>query len=183
MQGTPSIDFKTELSRQLCRLQSYSLKLCRNPDEAEDLIQDTVLRALCYEQSFALGTNMHAWLCKIMHSIFISARRRAANERRAVRRLSDDPNAWTQSECACEPNELSPPVQAALSGLKDPFKKVIRLVDLHELSYNQAARHLQVPVGTVMSRLSRGRRQLAVALAATGSPEAPAVGGDPPVAA
>jgi RNA polymerase sigma-70 factor (ECF subfamily) len=135
-----------------------------NRDEAEELVQDTLERALRFEASYATGTNLRAWTHQILFSVFITRCRRRRRERRALESLSCDPCSWTRQDAAPEMSLLTRRVESALEALPRQFAAVVRLVDLGELSYKEAAERLRVPVGTVMSRLFRGRKLLAVAL-------------------
>lgn len=131
---------------------------------AEDLVQDTIERALRFKSSFRPDGYVRAWLLRIMQNVFISERRRAMTERRVLEGAGVDPNGWAaQSPTELSPG-LSPPVQRALDGLPTRLKAVVTLVDLGEQSYKDAAALEEVPVGTIMSRLSRGRARLAAEL-------------------
>jgi len=147
-------------------LHARALSLCKRPSEAHDLVQDTLLRALCFEAGYERDTNLRGWLQQILFSVFITRCRKAARERRALTALAGDPCAWTQPEAPPVVRQsLTRPVSRALDALPTQFSAVVRLVDLEERSYKDAADALSVPVGTVMSRLFRGRRLLAEALA------------------
>ena len=117
-----------------------------------------------FEAQFNPGTNLRAWVHQILFSVFVTRCRRARRERNALDILSTDPCAWTSREPSVEMQHLSPPVARALESLPEAFRKTVTLVDLDELSYKDAASRLGVPVGTVMSRLHRGRRLLAETL-------------------
>ena len=159
--------FAAELPRHLPSLERRALQLTRNPPDARDLVQDTVARALRFSDSFRPGSQLRAWLDRIMTSLFISRLRRRGRERRALEWMKDDPCAWLEPEPLFEPCGLTPNVQQALDALPRKFSQVVQLVDLQECSYRDAAARLGVPIGTVMSRLSRARRMLASALADT----------------
>ena len=153
-------------------LLAHARKLTRNAGEAEDLFQDTAVRALSFSSSFVPGTNVRAWLHQVLHSVFVTRCRRRVRERRGVEALAIDPNAWVQGEPAIAiASELSPRVERALMSLPTGFRDAVRLVDVLDLSYKDAARSLSVPLGTVMSRLHRGRRLLASALSDAGAIE------------
>ncbi len=154
---------------ELPLLRARALRLTRDPLAAEDLVQDTVERALRFEATFAPGTNLKAWLQQVLYSVFVSRCRRKRRERRALDALAADPCAWTRADAAPAMATLTPRLERALSALPEAFSSVIRLVDLGERSYRDAADELGVPVGTVMSRLFRGRSLLAVALADPGA--------------
>ncbi len=146
-------------------LRIRARRLARNDTVADDLVQDTVERALRFESSFRPGTNLRAWLNQILFSVFVTRCRRQRRERRALDSLTTDPCAWTHRDPSPEMRSLTPRVERAIEALPMQFASVIRLVDIGELSYKDAAATLGVPVGTVMSRLFRGRRLLASALA------------------
>jgi RNA polymerase sigma-70 factor (ECF subfamily) len=140
-------------------------RLSHSPTVAEDLVQDTVERALKFESHYVEGTNVRAWVHQILFSVFITRCRRVRRERKALSWLGTDPCAWTAPEGApAAMQAVSPGVQRALEALPPSFRKVVELVDLEEMSYRDAAELVGVPVGTVMSRLHRGRRLLAAEL-------------------
>lgn len=148
-----------ELSPELfCR----AMRMTGSPAGAEDLVQDTIERAIKFHSRYQPGTNFRAWIHQILFSVFITRCRRGQREHRAIGALTADPCAWTiPEETRADMNELSPSMARALKKLPKPFRSVIQLVILQELSYKDAARQLRIPVGTVMSRLHRGRRMLA----------------------
>jgi RNA polymerase sigma-70 factor, ECF subfamily len=146
-------------------LRARALRLSRSMPVAEDLVQDTVERAIRFESHFIPGTNVRAWVLKILFSVFITRCRRSRRERNALQNLSTDPNAWTLAEPTQPGPELSPTVKVALHTLPPNFRRAVELVDLDELSYRDAADEMGVPVGTVMSRLHRGRKMLSTLLA------------------
>jgi RNA polymerase sigma-70 factor, ECF subfamily len=152
------------LVSHLPRLLGHARRLTQNAADSDDLVQATMVRALSFANTFVPGTNLGAWLHRVLESVFLSGCRQRTRERRALSALEADPNAWVQREHGPSMSELSPPVEAALSKLPPCFGEVLRLVDVEELSYRDAATRLEVPLGTVMSRLHRGRRLLARAL-------------------
>lgn len=161
---------RDEFAAHLPALRARALKLSMNPTEAQDLVADTVERALRFESSYQPGTNLRAWLQQVLFSVFVTRCRRLRRERRALESLTHDPCSWTHSESAPVMQHLSPRVEGALRELPRQFGEVVRLVDLDERSYKDAAAMLAVPVGTVMSRLFRGRRLLAERLRETSLP-------------
>jgi RNA polymerase sigma-70 factor (ECF subfamily) len=166
---TQTESFAKELRRKLPALlpglNARALSLCKRKSEANDLVHDTVLRALCFEAGYERDTNLRGWLQQILFSVFITRCRKAKRERRALDTLASDPCAWTLPDAPTQRQSLTRPVTRALDALPSQFAAVVRLVDLEERSYKDAADALSVPVGTVMSRLFRGRRLLAEALA------------------
>lgn len=149
-----------------------ALRLSRSPATAEDLVQDTVERAIRFAASYERGTNLRAWVHQILFSVFITRCRRSRRERNALDVLAADPCAWTAPERRAEMHALSPGVRRALATLPPSFRDTVVLVDLEEMSYKDAATQLGVPVGTVMSRLHRGRKLLAEALRGEAAPDA-----------
>jgi RNA polymerase sigma-70 factor (ECF subfamily) len=150
-------------------LRARALQLTGSAAAADDLVQDAVERALRFESQYQRGTNLRAWVQQILFSLFVTKYRRARRERVALASLAADPLAWTCPERFASPEtglSLTPAAETALGELPAGFQRAIRLVDLEERSYREAADELGVPVGTVMSRLHRGRRLLASRLAA-----------------
>ena len=158
-------ELRTKLPALLPGLHARALALCKRKSEASDLVQDTVLRALCFEAGYERDTNLRGWLQQILFSVFITRCRKSTRERRALDILASDPCAWTLPDAPALRQSLTRPMTRALDALPSQFSAVVRLVDLEERSYKDAADALSVPVGTVMSRLFRGRRLLAEALA------------------
>lgn len=151
------VELVPELRGRACRLSG-------DPTTAEDIVQDTIERALKFAAQYERGTNLRAWVYQILFSVFITRYRRTRRERNALRALAADPCAWTMPERFASPEagaSLSPKAQTTLDALPETFRLVLKLVDLDELTYREAATELGVPVGTVMSRLHRGRKLLA----------------------
>jgi RNA polymerase sigma-70 factor, ECF subfamily len=184
MLAPASIDRKKPLAPRSCEelrrglteltpeLFGRALRMARSTAVAEDLVQDTVERAIRFEDHYQPGTNLRAWVYQILFSVFVTRCRRARREKNALGVLSTDPCAWTMPERPSPMHDLSPPVARALEALPRGFREAVTLVDLDELSYKDAAQKLNVPVGTVMSRLHRGRKMLAVTLAPLLAPAA-----------
>ena len=150
-------------------LRGRACRLCGDPTTAEDIVQDTVERALKFARQYERGTNLRAWVYQILFSVFVTRYRRSRRERNALRALATDPCAWTVPERFIAPDAastLTPTTQGKLDALPATFRSVLKLVDLDELTYREAASELGVPVGTVMSRLHRGRKLLATQLEA-----------------
>jgi RNA polymerase sigma-70 factor (ECF subfamily) len=155
-----------ELRRSLAELTpelfGRAIRMARSPQVAEDLVQDTIVRAIRFEKTYLPGTNLRAWVYQILFSVFMTRCRRSRRERIALDVLAVDPCAWTLPEpLRIERYQLSPPVARALEALPETFRDAVVLVVIEELAYKEAARRLGVPVGTVMSRLHRGRKMLA----------------------
>lgn len=155
-------EVRQKLSELMPQLRLRALKLSRDRDLADDLLQETALRALSFEASYKRDTNLKAWLYQILFSVFVTRCRRRRRSNRFVQEHAADPNLWCGSREPNRPNEgLSPPVERAIQALPQHFGQVVVLVDLQDMSYGEAAAELGVPIGTVMSRLHRGRRLLA----------------------
>jgi len=150
-------------------LRGRALRFSGNPAMADDMVQDTIERALRFASQYELGTNLRAWVFQILFSVCITRYRRQRRERNALRVLSTDPCAWTVPPANGSPEreaKLMPSTKEKLDALPDGFRSVIVLVDLEDRSYREAAVELGLPLGTVMSRLHRGRKLLAAQLAA-----------------
>ncbi len=166
----PEVGFEEHLDA----LYRSALRLTRNPQDAEDLVQDTYVRAYRYRNRFRAGTNAKAWLFTIMTNLFRS-RYRSKRTSASEQPLDDPKNDFYLYERLREaglpthlrsPEEtvldrdISPVVIRALEELPTPARMVVLLVDLEEFSYREAAQILGIKIGTVMSRLHRGRRAL-----------------------
>ena len=159
--------FEAEALASLDGLYRTALRLTRVPADAEDLVQDTYLKAFRAADSFEPGTNLRAWLFTILHN---SARNRARDRARErvsvdsdiVERAADAPGAGggETPETLLLRDTLAPDLQAAVDALPEAFRQAVWLRDVEEFSYAEIAGMLDIPAGTVMSRISRGRRML-----------------------
>jgi RNA polymerase sigma-70 factor, ECF subfamily len=145
---------------ELPRLRAHARRLCACDADAHDLVQDTLLRALLYRHRFEQGSNLRAWLRQIQLSIFVSRYRRGRREKRALEKLAFDPCSWVHPEEAAPQATFGQGLELALRALPEGFRRAVELVDLEGLEYRDAAQALGVPIGTVMSRLHRGRKLL-----------------------
>jgi RNA polymerase sigma-70 factor (ECF subfamily) len=154
-------------------LYSAALRMTRNPADAEDLVQETYLRAYRGFGGFKEGTNLKAWLYKILTNTFINiyrAKKRRPNETELddsaeyalYRRIGGLEAAAAERTPEAEVLDAMPDaaVKEALEALPDQFRIAVLLADVEGFSYKEIAEITDVPVGTVMSRLHRGRRQL-----------------------
>jgi RNA polymerase sigma-70 factor (ECF subfamily) len=156
-------------------LYSAALRMTRNPSDAEDLVQETYLRAYRGFGGFQEGTNLKAWLYKILTNTFINRYRRTSKERSIVEDERDSVQDRLVSRDAADVAEdperaffdrlLSDDVLRAIDAIPVDFRLTVILADLQDFSYKEIADILDVPVGTVMSRLFRGRRLLQKQLA------------------
>jgi RNA polymerase sigma-70 factor (ECF subfamily) len=157
----------SEMLAELCPdLYGRALNLARSHIAADDLVQDTVERALRFQGRFQIGTNIRGWLYQILFSVFVTRCRRARREVAAMEDLAIDPCAWTRPHDVDEISErgLSRGMKRAMRRVPKMFRQTLILVAIKEFSYKEAAQALRVPVGTIMSRLHRGRHMLAEAL-------------------
>lgn len=162
---SPSAEVRARLGETLPALQRRALYLARNQAEADDLVNDTVERALRFASGYQAGTNVKAWLLQIMYTVFASRCRKRQRERTAHAALASDPNAWSNIMSASADNStLLDGFIDKLRALPRPYAEVLWLVDYHEYAYADASEALGVPLGTVMSRLHRARRMMRTAL-------------------
>ena len=152
-------------------LYARAMRLSRSPSQADDIVQDTMVRALRFERQYRPGTNLRAWLNQVLMSVFLTKCRTRKRERRALDKLTHDPCCWLKRDTPSVMQSLSAAPAKALAGLPEPYRNAVKLVDLKQLSYRDAAARLDVPVGTVMSRLHRGRRLLAAKLSHAPAPQ------------
>ena len=163
--------FETAALPFLDGLYSMAYRLTRNAEDAEDLVQETYLKAYKHYDKFEAGTNLKAWLYRIMRNTFINGYRKRQNQppQSAFSEIEesfeslvrqDDSRRIKDPEQEILSTILDEDVQEALNSLREDYRMVIHLVDLEGFSYKEAAGILEVPVGTVMSRLYRGRRLL-----------------------
>ena len=160
--------FGAEVLRYLEPLYATALRLTRNRADAEDLVQDTVVKALRFSDRFERGTNLRAWLSTILHNTWRNRLRDTGREAVEVdsTRLEElessagSPSASETPEDLLLRNTLDADLRAALDELPEIFRQAVWMRDVEEFSYAEIARMLDVPIGTVMSRISRGRRML-----------------------
>jgi RNA polymerase sigma-70 factor, ECF subfamily len=174
-------EFEAEALIHLDSLYAHALRLTRSPSDAEDLVQDTFVRALRFYERFERGTNLKAWLLRIQFNSFVNKYRRNVKEVSAGEAMSHEPA--TESTLGRGPLQalldphgaaiaplLAQEIQAALAKLPEDHQTVVLLADVEELSYKEIAEVIGCPIGTVMSRLHRARaalrRQVVAALEA-----------------
>ena len=167
-----AVDSDLGFEEHLDALYRSALRLTRKPEDAEDLVQETYVRAYRYRHRFQPGTNAKAWLFTIMANAF----RNRARLHRGVEEPIDEPGTdfyiYEQLRREGTPLHLMSPeelvvdrgfgdeVKRALEELPLPMRMVVLLVDVEDFSYKEAAGILSIKIGTVMSRLHRGRRAL-----------------------
>lgn len=157
-------------------LYGTAVRLTRDGDAARDLVQDTYLKALRAHERFQPGTNLKAWLYTILHNTWRNRRR--DNARARVSFDSDTVEAAMDAGYAGVVERTTPEtallrslqdadIKAAVDALPEAFREAVWLRDVEDLSYQEIADALSVPIGTVMSRISRGRKLLHAALSAS----------------
>lgn len=156
-------DFQRQVLAHRSELTGAAMRMTGGRAEAEDLVQEAVMRAWMFWDRFQQGTNGRAWMHRILVNTFINGYRRKRREREILGEIKRDTSATQSWGGALEgvPGEgLGDEVTAALSALPDEFRQVLLLVDLRDKSYKDAASQLGCPIGTVMSRLHRARRAM-----------------------
>jgi RNA polymerase sigma-70 factor (ECF subfamily) len=151
-------EFNGLVEQEIPRLRRYARALTRSADRADDLVQETLLRAISKSHLWQTGTDIRAWLFTIMHNHYVNMVRRAMRDEATVDidQISSSLVAVTDPTASSQLRELD----QALACLPGEQREVILLVGLEGMSYDTAANVLGVPVGTVRSRLSRGREAL-----------------------
>ena len=166
---TAATEFATVFRANERMLLGLAQRLTRNPHDAADLVQETAMRAMVAWDRFEPGTNVKAWLARILTNCFISGyrKRRRAHRftsecpRDALRALygQDDDHAAPRTDAAID-EQLADEVSGALGSLAPAYREVVERADLRGERYRDIADAMHLPIGTVMSRLFRARRQL-----------------------
>ncbi len=167
--------FSVEALPYLDQLYGAAMKMTRNPQDAQDLVQETFMKAFASFASFTEGTNLKAWLYRIMTNSYINGYRKRQREPRlgAVEELEDwqlggaeSTTAMSSRSAEAEAIDRTPAgvVTDALNALPEDFRMVVYLADVEGFSYQEIADIIERPIGTVMSRLHRGRARLRQAL-------------------
>jgi RNA polymerase sigma-70 factor (ECF subfamily) len=162
-------EFEQQALPHMDILYNYGLRMTGNPDDARDLLQETYLKAYRFWDKFEQGTNLRAWLFRIMKNTYINLYRKESKEPgkvdydeiedyyNIIRAESSDPNDLQEKMFG---QLLDDDVSKALESLPEEFRTVVILCDIEGLAYEEIADFLQIPVGTVRSRLHRGRKIL-----------------------
>jgi len=169
-------EFERQALVHVDALYGAAYRLTRNPRDAEDLVQDALLRAYRFWDSFQQDSNCKAWLLRIVTNTFINEYQRKKRSREVLDAASAEQDATDGVLVQASANDkvapdqallaasVSDDVQKALEQLPDDFRTAVILCDMQGLSYKEIAEIMECPVGTVMSRLFRGRKLLAAAL-------------------
>ncbi|HEX5661830.1 MAG TPA: sigma-70 family RNA polymerase sigma factor [Polyangiales bacterium] len=164
-----SADFQEAALEHLDVLYGAAMRLTRDANEAQDLVQDALVRAYRFQHHFEPGTNLKAWLLRILTNTFINHYRRHVRERRVLDTEEGVPvgdgvmsraamRGLTDSTAVAQEGLLRSEISGALDNLPEDYRLMIVLADVEELSYKEIAETVGVPIGTVMSRLHRARK-------------------------
>jgi RNA polymerase sigma-70 factor, ECF subfamily len=153
--------FETEALPHLRALYGTAYRMTRNAHDAEDLVQETFLRAYRGFHRFEPGTNIKAWLFTILHRVRTDSFRRAGRSPQTVEMIAEGPAVPPPQDALASGVE---DIERALAGIPEVFRSAIVLRDVEDLTYEEIATALSIPVGTVMSRIHRGRALLRAAL-------------------
>ncbi len=162
-------EFEREAIPHMDVLYNYALRMSGNPDKAKDLVQDTFLKAYRFWNKFEKGTNVRAWLFQIMKNTYINVYRQEKKEPDTVdyeeiQNFYDSIRASTSDTNDLQEKLfgqlLDDDISKALESLPEEFRTVVILCDIEGLPYEEIAEFVQCPVGTVRSRLHRGRKLL-----------------------
>jgi RNA polymerase sigma-70 factor (ECF subfamily) len=166
--STTQSEFEREVMPHLQALYAVALRMTRSEGDAEDLVQDTILRAYRFWDGYTAGSNCRAWLMRILTNVFRNRYREHTREQEILDQAETSAANLGQfqgaaprdAESALFGRMLSRDVERALATLPPEFRLPVILADLEDLSYKEIADIMECPAGTVMSRLYRGRRLL-----------------------
>lgn len=170
-----SREFERQVLEHIDMLFAVAMRLTRNSADAEDLTQNTIVKALRFHDKFREGTYIKAWLLTILRNTFINEYRRKTRRPAEVELsgfesapdTSPDPDVFFEPRRGNQEDLLElvdDPVRKAIEALPDDFRNAVIMADLEDMSYKEIADIMQCPLGTVMSRLYRGRKLLREAL-------------------
>ncbi|MBI5534999.1 MAG: sigma-70 family RNA polymerase sigma factor [Deltaproteobacteria bacterium] len=168
---TGPTEFEVDVMSHMDALYAVACRMTRNPADAEDLVQDSLVKAMRSREQFSAGTNLKAWLFKILTNTFINKYRRGSLEREVLNGPESKPlsDGWvsvaTMRQMSDPETQVLRPIlerelHKALEELPEEFRLAVLLSDVEDFSYKEIADVVGCPIGTVMSRLHRGRRLL-----------------------
>lgn len=156
----PEETIKTEMIRLLPKLRSFALRLCRNPDQADDLVQTTCERAIRSLDQFDPATRLDSWMFRILQNLYFNTVRDTANRARLFDlAMLDFEESYDGAQAAASSLELQR-VQVFIGELEEDSREVLLKIAIEGRSYKDVAEELGVPIGTVTSRLARARLKL-----------------------
>ena len=171
------VDFERDAMQYTRQLYSAAMRMTRNPADAEDLVQETYLKAYRAYHTFQAGTNLKAWLYRILTNTYINKYRKESRRPNEVdlgsvedlylyRRLGSEESAEAArtTEDRVLDGLVESDIKTAVENLPENFRLPVLLADLEGFSYKDIAKILDIPIGTVMSRLHRGRKAMQKAL-------------------
>jgi RNA polymerase sigma-70 factor (ECF subfamily) len=162
---------KADMIRLIPKLRSFALRLCRNPDQADDLVQTTCERAIRSLDQFDPATRLDSWMFRILQNLYFNMQRDTANRARLFEKaMFDYDDTFDGQRAAVSSLELQQ-VRRFIEQLDDDNRTVLMMIAIDGRSYKDVAEELQVPIGTVTSRLARARLKLRDWLEARKSPE------------
>lgn len=162
-------EFEKEIIPHLDAMYNFALKLTQDPDKAEDLVQNTIVKAFRFFDSYEMGTNPKAWVFRILKNSFINDYRKRSKQPNQVdfdevssfyETIRAESTDTSNLEDLMYRELVDDHVSAALEDLSEDFRTVVLLCDIEEFTYEEAATMLDVPIGTIRSRLHRGRNLL-----------------------
>ncbi len=174
-EATKNERFKKEVIPNMSALYAMAIKLAHNERDAEDLVQDTMIKAYNHFDSFEDGTNCRAWLFRILTNTFINKYRRKQRENTYIESVINENHSTNKTLQKTPETELSTleteikhsffyglsdEVLSALNTISEDFKSIVVMADVEDQSYKEISEKLHIPIGTVMSRLCRARRLL-----------------------
>lgn len=167
------VDFEREMIPHLDSLYNFAIRLTTDPIDAEDLVQDTIVKAFRFFGSYEKGTNAKAWLFRILKNSYINNYRKKSKQPQQVdydeistyyETVRSEQSDTTDMEDIYYRDRLDDQVTRALQRLPEDFRTVVLLCDVEGFTYEEIANMLDVPIGTIRSRLHRGRNLLRVEL-------------------
>lgn len=167
------VDFEREMLPHLDALYNFAIRLTTDPIDAEDLVQDTIVKAFRFFSSYEKGTNAKAWLFRILKNSYINNYRKKSKQPQQVdydevstyyESVRSEQSDTTDMEDIMYRDMLDDQITKALQRLPEDFRTVVLLCDVEGFTYEEIANMLDVPIGTIRSRLHRGRNLLRVEL-------------------
>lgn len=158
-EATDHASLVASMTEQLPHLRRYAMVLCRHRDQADDLVQEALLRAIDHLHQFRPGTNLRAWLFTILRNAHLNNCRR--NQRYGVTSIDERPGAFEQPAPSAQADVVAlKELERCMLAIPDEQREALLLVVVEGMTYEEAAEVMVVPIGTIRSRVSRARRAL-----------------------